>query len=77
MALIICPECGKEVSDTVNQCIHCGYILKRKACVESELKDETTREEHKETGIKPICLRGGPSGAGVIIAINFIGGLYH
>lgn len=75
MALITCPECGREVSDTVNQCIHCGYILKRKARVESELKEETTREEHKETGIKLICLRGGPSGAGVMVAINFIGGL--
>ena len=75
MALITCPECGREVSDTVNQCIHCGFMLKRKARVESELREETTREEHKETGIKPICLRGGPSGAGVMVVINFIGGL--
>ena len=25
MALIRCPECGKEVSDTCDTCIHCGY----------------------------------------------------
>lgn len=25
MALIQCPECGKEVSDKAAQCIHCGY----------------------------------------------------
>lgn len=27
MALITCPECGKEVSDTCTTCIHCGYLL--------------------------------------------------
>lgn len=27
MALIKCPECGKEVSDKAMQCIHCGYPL--------------------------------------------------
>lgn len=25
MALIICPECGKEISDKVKACPHCGY----------------------------------------------------
>ncbi len=28
MALIVCPECGKEVSDQVQACIHCGFPLK-------------------------------------------------
>jgi len=27
MALISCPECGKEVSDRAPACIHCGYPL--------------------------------------------------
>lgn len=27
MALIKCPECGKEVSDKASQCIHCGYPI--------------------------------------------------
>lgn len=27
MALIKCPECGKDVSDTCACCIHCGYSL--------------------------------------------------
>lgn len=30
MALIKCPECGKEVSNTSKECIHCGYPLKKK-----------------------------------------------
>lgn len=27
MALIKCPECGREISDKSEQCIHCGYPL--------------------------------------------------
>ena len=29
MALINCKECGKEISDTVNKCPHCGYKNKK------------------------------------------------
>lgn len=29
MALITCPECDKEISDTVKDCPHCGYRLKK------------------------------------------------
>ena len=29
MALINCPECGKEISDTVKTCPNCGYKLRR------------------------------------------------
>lgn len=28
MALIKCPECGREVSDSAKQCPHCGFTLK-------------------------------------------------
>ena len=27
MALIKCPECGKEIPDKSINCIHCGYPL--------------------------------------------------
>lgn len=27
MALISCPECGKEISDKVKSCPHCGYPI--------------------------------------------------
>jgi len=30
MALINCPDCGKEVSDSAPSCIHCGCVLKVK-----------------------------------------------
>lgn len=29
MALIKCPECGKEISDTAKSCTNCGYRLKK------------------------------------------------
>lgn len=28
MALISCPQCGTQISDKAEKCIHCGYILK-------------------------------------------------
>ncbi len=28
MALINCPECGKEISDKSEKCIHCGYPIR-------------------------------------------------
>lgn len=30
MALIKCPECGKEISDSISSCPNCGYLLKTK-----------------------------------------------
>ncbi len=28
MALIPCPECGKEISELATVCVHCGYPYK-------------------------------------------------
>ena len=35
MALIKCPECGKEVSDKAAACIHCGCPIQAQASVPS------------------------------------------
>ena len=29
MSLIHCPECGKEISDKSDKCIHCGYPINK------------------------------------------------
>lgn len=39
MALINCPECGKEISDKAKNCIHCGFPLDSVGCDD---KPETT-----------------------------------
>lgn len=39
MALIKCPECGKEISDTSDKCVNCGYVLNHSA-----------KHEKKESG---------------------------
>ncbi len=30
MALIPCPECGKEISNLSTECVHCGYPYKER-----------------------------------------------
>lgn len=30
MPLIKCPECGKEISNQVNKCPNCGFVIKKK-----------------------------------------------
>lgn len=41
MALIKCKECGKEISDTADKCIHCGIPPH-----EDEIKKEITAGLH-------------------------------
>ena len=52
MALISCPNCGKEISDKTSKCIHCGCefeILKKKYC------DECKKEISADLDICPNC----------------------
>ena len=39
MALIKCPECGKEISDKSKLCIHCGYPLEEENTINSVEKE--------------------------------------
>ena len=45
MALINCPECGKQVSDQAQSCPECGYEI------QGTLADQILKEEAKQ-GIK-------------------------
>ncbi|MFQ7000483.1 MAG: ribosomal protein L7/L12 [Clostridium sp.] len=45
MALIKCPECGKEISDKALACIHCGFPLK-----------EINKEENKKCEFYKVIL---------------------
>ncbi len=46
MALIRCPECGKEISDKAPACIHCGYPLDQIGKDENKV-DEDDRKLYK------------------------------
>ena len=43
MALINCPECGKEISNQTEKCIHCGYPL---GSGKKETKKKEQRKKH-------------------------------
>lgn len=45
MAIIKCPNCGMEVSDQAQQCIHCGYNLKEENLVVCEDCGKTYSEQ--------------------------------
>ena len=53
MALIKCPECGKEISDRAKQCIHCGYPLDENINENNEI-NEILSNINNETN-KVIC----------------------
>lgn len=38
MALIRCPECGKEVSDKAQKCVYCGKVLIEEELTKQEIK---------------------------------------
>ena len=42
MALISCPNCGKQISEKAEICPGCGYVLKKKEETE-ELQEKRTK----------------------------------
>ena len=39
MALINCPECGRQISDQAKNCPDCGYPIKSEVIIIDERKD--------------------------------------
>lgn len=37
MAMIKCKECGKDISDTVKKCVHCGFVYKKQNKIISKI----------------------------------------
>lgn len=54
MGIKICPECGGKVSETRNNCIHCGYIFPepkpKKKCPDCEAEVDEDLNECPECG---------------------------
>lgn len=56
MALINCPECGKEISEKASTCPHCGYPINEDAEIENNnnsvlMNDEENIENHYDESI--------------------------
>ena len=60
MSLIKCPECGREVSDVANTCIHCGFPLKNESILSDALVENT---------LKKVVLQRNPSNKLVAIKV--------
>ncbi len=51
MALIKCPECGKEISSSADKCIYCGYPLVKE--INENVRDDSFQQEyHKQQDVK-------------------------
>ncbi len=47
MALIKCPECGKEISDKARKCISCGYPLRQDIIAEDNITIKQENQSRK------------------------------
>lgn len=73
MALINCPECGKEVSDQSRECVHCGYPIPNK-----EQEVQTSAVDQNSTNIQTSKRKNKPVlmsivGVAVLIFVLILG----
>ena len=61
MALIQCSECGKEISDQISACPHCGYPVQKQT--------DENKGKNKKKLLLPVIIAGIIL---VLIAIIFI-----
>jgi len=58
MALINCPECGRQISDKAEKCVQCGYMLTKSLkstpikqnIVEKSVRSDKVLTEHSKSG---------------------------
>lgn len=82
MAIIKCPECGKEISNTVSTCIHCGFQLAEHFS-KLQAQDELQKElDEKLRSVENMVAPDKPNyfeGAGLCMFIMFLfmgGGMF-
>lgn len=54
MALHRCPECRKKISDSIEQCLHCGFSFRTADLAQFKQKMEQRRLENEEINRKSV-----------------------
>jgi uncharacterized membrane protein YvbJ len=54
MALIKCPECGKEISDKATQCMYCGAPMDALRDMNEQTKVQSIEQIHKSLRLQTI-----------------------
>ena len=55
MAIILCPECGQQISDKAKKCIYCGKLLMTEETQSKNFCYECGKEISVETEECPFC----------------------
>ena len=53
MALISCPECGKQISDAANTCPHCGFPITSQATSSISEEKAVQSKINLQEGVNP------------------------
>lgn len=76
MALIKCPECGKEISDKSEKCIHCGFPIRNTPYIQEIINgksyDVSFLIDRSMTQIQKIQKLNTMTGCGLPIAKNIV-----
>lgn len=69
MALIKCPECGREISNAATSCPHCGYPLGEVTATVDAVMDDATHADVNDTSVASPPPRKRKSGPIIAIAV--------
>ena len=72
MALINCPECGKEISDRAEKCINCGFPLIPVATINDQSFEISWLKSNEISQIEKIKIIREKTNIGLKEAIDFI-----
>lgn len=73
MALITCPECGKEISDKAENCPNCGYVLVKNELPKIRRTELTPNSPKLIPGGLCVALGGFLIFGGLIMIVSIIG----
>lgn len=76
MALIKCPECGKEISDKSDKCIHCGFPLRNEPiiqeCINGKYYDVTFLKDKNLSLVQKINMLKNLTGCGLVVSKEIV-----